>query len=110
MIKYACLMLPLLVYGISKAQTIKTNTPVIKTDTVLHKTDTVEGVVVYTGHSDLRYIAKGNFHTYTVGATEVISDTGVVSIRTEFGYLDLKRNYVFYPLNKVQPARLKKKP
>ena len=74
------------------------------------KTDTIKGVVVYTGYSNLRFIAKGNFHTYTAEATEVKADTGVVYIKTEFGYLDLKKNYQFYPLNKVQPAHLKGKP
>lgn len=81
-----------------------------KKDSVVYKMDTLEGVVVYVGYSDLRYIAKGNFHQYTVGATEVKCDTGIVSIRTEFGYLDLKKNYLFYPMDKVQPARLKRKP
>ena len=74
------------------------------------KTDTVQGVVVYTAPSDLIHISKGNYHTYTVEATEIIADTGVVSIRTELGYLDLKKNYQFIPMNKLQPSRLKKKP
>jgi hypothetical protein len=73
------------------------------------KTDTVQGVVVYTSHSDL-ILSRGNYHTYTVEATEVIADTGVVSIHTELGYLDLKKNYQFIPMNKLQPSRLKKKP
>ena len=74
------------------------------------KTDTIKGVVVYTGQSNLRFIAKGNYHTYTTEATEIRSETGVISIKTEFGYLDLKKNYQFYPLNKIQLAHLKGKP
>ena len=72
--------------------------------------DTIQGVVVYTGHSNLRYIANGNYHTYTVAATEIKTDTGVISIHTEYGYLDLKKNYQFIPMNKLQPAHLKSKP
>lgn len=83
----------------------------IKTEmTPAMKTDTIRGVVVYTGHANLRFIAKGNYHTYTAEATEVRCDTGIIYIKTEFGYLDLKRNYQFYPMNKVQPAHLKGKP
>ena len=74
------------------------------------KIDTIQGVVVYTGHANLRFIAKGNYHTYTAEAIEIRTDTGIISIKTEFGYLDLKRNYQFYPLSKVQPAHLKGKP
>lgn len=74
------------------------------------KTDTILGVVVYTAPADLIHISKGNYHTYTVEATEVVADTGVISIRTDLGYIDLRRNYQFIPMNKLQPARLKKKP
>ena len=72
--------------------------------------DTIKGVVVFTGYANLRYIAKGNYHTYTMGATEIKTDTGVVSIKTEFGYIDLTKNYHFISLDKLQPARLKRKP
>ncbi len=74
------------------------------------KTDTIQGVVVYTGHSNLPYVGKGNYHTYTIEATEVRTDTGVIYIKTEFGYLDLKKNYQFFPMNKLQPAHLRKEP
>ena len=71
------------------------------------KPDTVQGVVVYTGYADLRFVAKGDFHTYTVRATQVKSDTGIIYVKTEFGYLDLKKNYQFIPMNKLQPAHLR---
>ncbi len=74
------------------------------------KRDTIKGVVVYTGHSNLRNLPQGNYHTYTVEATEIRTDTGVISIQTEGGYLDLKKDYRFIPMNRVQPARLKSKP
>ncbi len=74
------------------------------------KRDTIKGVVVYTGHSNLRNLPQGNYHTYTLEATEIRTDTGVISIQTETGYIDLKRNYQFIPMNKLQPARLKGKP
>ena len=74
------------------------------------KRDTIKGVVVYTGYSDVRYIAKGNYHTYTVEGTAIRTDTGIISILTEFGYIDLRKNYDFIPLNKLQPAHLKSKP
>ena len=73
------------------------------------KTDTIEGVVIYTAPSDIIHLSKG-YNTYTVKATEIKADTGVLSIRTELGYLDLKKNYQFIPLNKLQPVRLKQKP
>jgi hypothetical protein len=74
------------------------------------KTDTIEGVVTYVAPSDLIHISKGDYYTYTVRATEVRSDTGVISIHTNLGYLDLRKNYQFIPMNKLQPARLKQKP
>jgi hypothetical protein len=74
------------------------------------KRDTIKGVVVYTGHSNLRNLPQGNYHTYTVEATEIRTDTGVISIQTEGGYLDLKKDYRFIPMNRVQSARLKSKP
>ncbi len=74
------------------------------------KRDTISGVVVYTGHSDARHIAKGNFHTYTTAATAIRTDTGYISIRTEFGYIDLGKNYEFIPMGNLQPARLKRTP
>ena len=74
------------------------------------KIDTVQVVVVYTAHSDIDRIVKGDYHTYTLKATEIKADTGIISIHTEFGYLDLKKNYEFIPMNKLQPARLKSKP
>jgi hypothetical protein len=74
------------------------------------KTDTIQGIVVYTAHSNIRFISQGDYHTYTVAATEIKTDTGVISIRTEDGYLDLKKNYSFVPIDKLQPAKLKSRP
>ncbi len=74
------------------------------------KTDTIPGVVIYTAPSDLIHISKGNYHTYSVEAVAIAADTGIISIHTELGYLDLKKNYQFIPMNKLQPSRLKKKP
>ncbi len=99
--KYTILLLLLLPF-VSSAQTAKR-------DTVARR-DTIEGVVVYTGHSNLRYIAKGNYHTYTCRATQIRTDTGIISIHTDLGYIDLKKNYQFIPLNNLQPAKLNRKP
>lgn len=74
------------------------------------KTDTVEGVVIYSARSDLAHITGGEYHTFTVKATEIKADTGIISIRTQFGYIDLKRHYQFIPMDKLQPAKLKSKP
>lgn len=73
------------------------------------KLDTIKGVVVYTAPSDLIHISKGDYHTYTVEAIEIKTDTGIVSIHTDLGYVDLKKNYQFIPMDKLQPARLRKK-
>jgi hypothetical protein len=74
------------------------------------KTDTVKGVVIYSAPSNLRFISQGNYHTYTLEATLLRADTGIISIQTEYGYLDLTKNYEFIPMSKLQPARLKSKP
>lgn len=74
------------------------------------KTDTIKGVVIYTAPSDLVHISKGDYHTYTVEAIQIKTDTGIIAIRTEFGFLDLDKNYQFIPKNKLQPKRLKSKP
>jgi hypothetical protein len=74
------------------------------------KTDTVDGVVIYTARTDLAHITGGDFHTYTIRATEIKTDTGIISIRTQFGYIDLRKQYQFIPMSNLQPARLKNKP
>ena len=76
----------------------------------IKKTDTIQGVVVYTGYADLDHLAKGDFHTYTVRATGIKADGNIISIHTDLGYIDLKKNYEFIPINKLQSARLKSKP
>lgn len=82
----------------------------VLTAETIKKADTVQGVVVYTGYADFDHIAKGDYHTYTVRAIEIKTDTTVISIHTELGYIDLKKNYEFIPMNKLQPAKLKSKP
>ena len=105
------LLLSVFVSFACHAQDVKTDTisKAIADTTLKAKVDTIQGVVVYTAASDLIHISKGDYHTYTVEAVALKTDTGFISIRTELGYLDLKKNYQFIPMNKLQPSRLKKK-
>ncbi len=74
------------------------------------KNDTIAGVVIYTAESDVLNISKYKYQTYTVPATEIMSDTGVISIHTATGYIDLKKNYEFVPFRNLQPKRLRRNP
>ncbi len=74
------------------------------------KIDTVKGVVIYTAPTHAVHIFKNNYHTYTEEAQMIKTDTGIIGIKTQFGYLDLKKNYQFTTLDKLQPVKLKGKP
>jgi hypothetical protein len=74
------------------------------------KPDTIRGVAIYTAPYNIGNMSNGVYHTLTVAATEIKTDTGIISIRTELGYLDLKKDYRFIPINKLQPSKLKSKP
>jgi hypothetical protein len=87
--------------GLTDTGTINANKP---------KTDTVKGVVIYTAPTHAVHIFKNNYHTYTEEAKLIKTDTGIIGIKTQFGYLDLKKNYQFIPLDQLQPAQLKSKP
>lgn len=71
------------------------------------KRDTIQGIAIYSAPYNL---SNGIYHTHTVAATAIKTDTGIISIRTELGYLDLRKDYQFVPLNKLQPSKLKSKP
>ncbi len=74
------------------------------------KRDTIQGIAIYTAPYNFANMSNGIYHTHTVAATEIKTDTGIISIRTELGYLDLRKDYQFVPLSKLQPAKLKSKP
>lgn len=74
------------------------------------KADTILGVAVYTAPTHALHIFRNNFHTYTEEAKLIKTDTGIIGIKTQYGYLDLSKNYQFIPLNKLQPVKLKGKP
>ena len=67
------------------------------------KRDTIQGIAIYSAPYNL---SNGIYHTHTA----IKTDTGIISIRTELGYLDLRKDYQFVPLNKLQPSKLKSKP